>query len=118
MVDNYRWTLDQMISIANLAYIDATSDGKSRDDTFGFYSDMNIGYAGMHPAFDKHLLEQAEQGIGAVGDRGQGTAAGDCEPGDSGGRDGELTAREGDGGGMGHSDILPGVGEGGGEAVQ
>ncbi|RBA29620.1 hypothetical protein DQ226_18400 [Dietzia maris] len=63
-------------------------------------------------------LEQAEQGIGAVGDRGQGTAAGDCEPGDSGGRDGELTAREGDGGGMGHSDILPGVGEGGGEAVQ
>ena len=62
MVDNYRWTLDRMISIANLAYIDATSDGKSRDDTFGFYSDMNIGYAGMLQAFDIQVIDQDEQG--------------------------------------------------------
>ena len=62
MVDNYRWTLDKMISIASLAYVDATSDGKTKDDTFGFYSDMNIGYIGMLQAFDIQVVEQNEQG--------------------------------------------------------
>ena len=61
-VENYRWTLDKMISIANLSYIDATSDGKTKDDTFGFYSDMNIGYAGLLQAFDIQTVEQDEKG--------------------------------------------------------
>ena len=37
-VYNYRWTIDRMISLANLVYIDASADGKTADDTFGFYA--------------------------------------------------------------------------------
>ena len=62
-VENYRWTLDKMISIASLSYIDATSDGKTKDDTFGFYCDMNIGYAGMLQAFDIQTVEQDDTGV-------------------------------------------------------
>ena len=34
-VNNYRWTVDKMISVANLVYIDASGDGKTADDSFG-----------------------------------------------------------------------------------
>ena len=62
-VENYRWTLDKMISVAKLAYADAQADGKSDDDTFGFVSSTEyIGYAGMIQGFGIKLVSQNAKG--------------------------------------------------------
>lgn len=62
MVKNYRWTLDKMISVADLVYTDATSDGKSIDDTFGFSSDYEVPYASLLQACNINLVEPDEKG--------------------------------------------------------
>ena len=62
-VENYRWTLDKMISVASLAYTDAQSDGKTEDDTFGFVSSTEyIGFAGMIQGFGIKLVDRNEKG--------------------------------------------------------
>ena len=65
--------------------------------------------------------QQVEQRIGAVG-LGRKRAAADRgapdDPGDACGCGDETTAREDGRGGMRHSDILPGVGDDDGQAVQ
>lgn len=58
-VRNYRWTIDKMIYLANLVYVDSTADGKTVDDTFGlvgkqwipfiiFGSSSNIKYVDVN----------------------------------------------------------------------
>ena len=62
-VENYRWTLDKMISVAELVYIDAESNGKTDDDTFGFVTSTDyIGYAGMIQGLGIQLIEQDDRG--------------------------------------------------------
>ena len=61
-VRNYRWTLDKMISLANLVYIDATSDGKTEDDTFGMTGHQWIPFIGFLHASNIPLVAQDETG--------------------------------------------------------
>lgn len=62
MVSNYHWTLDQMISLANLVYIDQTGDGKSIDDTFGFAGMLAVPFVNFLQASNINLVEQNEKG--------------------------------------------------------
>ncbi|MBQ8409986.1 MAG: hypothetical protein IJY39_14085 [Clostridia bacterium] len=62
MVDNYHWTLDKMISLANLVYIDATGDGKTLDDTFGISAEHNAPFSSFPLAFDIQMIAPNEEG--------------------------------------------------------
>ena len=62
MVDNYHWTLDKMISLANLVYIDATGDGKTLDDTFGISAEHNAPFSSFLLAFDMQMITPNENG--------------------------------------------------------
>jgi len=62
MVENYHWTLDQMISLANLVYIDETSDGKTMDDTFGITGLQEIAFCGFLQSSNINLFNQDDSG--------------------------------------------------------
>ena len=62
MVLNYRWTLDQMLSLAQMVYIDHTADGKTIDDTFGIVSEQDIQFVGLLSGCNVNLIEQNEKG--------------------------------------------------------
>lgn len=62
MVDNYHWTLDKMISLANLVYIDTTGDGKTIDDTFGIASEQDAAANGFLLSSDISMISQDETG--------------------------------------------------------
>jgi hypothetical protein len=62
MVDNYRWTLDQMISIANLVYIDKTSDGKTEDDTFGITGNQWVPFCAFITSSGIYFVGLDEKG--------------------------------------------------------
>ena len=62
MVRDYTWTLDKMIAIANLVYIDATSDGKSEDDTFGLVGMQWVPWIGFLQASNINLVEMNASG--------------------------------------------------------
>lgn len=62
MVDNYRWTLDQMISLANLVYIDEGSDGHTINDTFGIIGEQDAAFCGFLLASDIVMIEPNEEG--------------------------------------------------------
>ncbi len=62
MVDNYTWTFDKMLSICKLVYIDATGDGKTKDDTFGVSANTNRSTIGFLHASNVNLVEQDEKG--------------------------------------------------------
>jgi len=62
MVDGYRWTLDRMISIANLVYVDETSDGQTIDDTFGIIGCQDIAFCGFLHSSNINIIEQNERG--------------------------------------------------------
>jgi len=66
MVRNYTWTLDEMISLANLVYIDTTSDGKTSDDTFGLTGTQWVPWMGFLQASNIQIVELDEQGNYAV----------------------------------------------------
>ena len=61
-VRGYRWTIDKMISLANLVYVDQTSDGKTEDDTFGITGRQWIPFIGFLHACDIPLVSQDESG--------------------------------------------------------
>lgn len=61
-VRNHRWTIDKMISLANLVYIDQTADGKTADDTFGLTGHQWIPFIGFLHACDIPLVAQDESG--------------------------------------------------------
>jgi hypothetical protein len=62
IVTDYRWTLDRMISLASLVSIDATSDGKTEDDTFGLTGVQWVPFVGFLEASDIQLVDVAEDG--------------------------------------------------------
>ena len=62
MVDNYRWTLDKMISLANIAYIDKTNDGKTHDDQFGLVGYQFISFVGFLHSSNINIVEVDEKG--------------------------------------------------------
>lgn len=62
-VRNYRWTIDKMISLANLVYIDATADGKTEDDTFGISGQQWIPFIGFLHACNIPLVEENDSGL-------------------------------------------------------
>lgn len=62
MVYNHRWTLDKMISLANLVYIDETGDGKTADDTFGITGLQAVPFVNFLHGSDVNLVELNEKG--------------------------------------------------------
>ena len=62
MVRDYEWTLDQMISLANLVYIDATADGKTPDDTYGISGRQWNEFPGFLHASNISIVEQDASG--------------------------------------------------------
>ena len=62
MVDNYHWTLDKMISLANLVYIDTTGDGKTIDDTFGIASEQDAAANGFLLSSDISMISPDDSG--------------------------------------------------------
>lgn len=63
IVKDYRWTLDKMIAISDLVYIDTTADGKTIDDTFGLSSDYEVPYASLLQACNINIIEPNEKGV-------------------------------------------------------
>lgn len=62
MVDNYTWTLDQMISLAKLVYVDATGDGQTIDDTFGIIGEQDAAVCGFLLAGNVSMISPNEEG--------------------------------------------------------
>lgn len=62
MVNNYHWTLDQMISLAHLVSIDATGDGKTEDDTYGLTGVQWVPFCGFLQACDIQLIDLDDKG--------------------------------------------------------
>lgn len=62
MVTEYRWTLDRMISLANLVYTDTNSDGKTDDDIFGLTGFLNVPFAPFIQASNMSVVEMDESG--------------------------------------------------------
>ncbi|MBE6583867.1 MAG: hypothetical protein E7649_02620 [Ruminococcaceae bacterium] len=62
MVREGEWTLDKMISVANLVYQDKTGDGKSEDDVFGFAASAWEPYRSFIHACGMNSMEQDASG--------------------------------------------------------
>ncbi len=62
MVDYYRWTLDQMIAVANLVYTDTTGDGKTDDDTYGITGVQWVPFIPFLQASGIQLVSESEDG--------------------------------------------------------
>ena len=62
MVRDKEWTVDEMISLANLVYIDQTSNGKTADDTFGITGLQYNEFTGFLHAAGIKIMEQDESG--------------------------------------------------------
>lgn len=67
MVENYRWTLDQMINLASLAYIDTNSNGKSDDDWFGIVGYQSVPFVGFMHASNINIVDVDEKGNYVLG---------------------------------------------------
>ena len=62
MVRDYEWTIDKMIEIANLVYIDTTADGKTPDDTYGISGRQWNEFPGFLHASNISIIEMDETG--------------------------------------------------------
>lgn len=62
MVDNYKWTLDEMIKLANLVYVDSTGDGQTIDDTFGIIGEQDAAVCGFLLAGNVSMISPNESG--------------------------------------------------------
>ncbi len=62
MVDNYHWTLDKMLSLANLVYSDTTGDGKTEDDVFGITGRQWAPFIGFLQASNINLVSLNSEG--------------------------------------------------------
>lgn len=63
---DYTWTLDKMIEIVNLVYIDTTSDGKTPDDTFGLAGRQWVPWIGFMQACGIKLVDVDETGAHTI----------------------------------------------------
>ncbi len=61
-VRGYRWTVDKMISLSRLVYIDRTGDGKTQDDTFGITGQQWMPFINFVQASDMQLVDMNESG--------------------------------------------------------
>lgn len=61
-VFGYRWTLDKMISLANLVYVDKTGDGKTDDDTFGITGRQWVPFINFVQASNIKIVDADEKG--------------------------------------------------------
>lgn len=61
-VKNYRWTIDKMISLANLVYTDTTSNGKTDDDTFGITGIQWVPFINLIQASNMKLVDLNDHG--------------------------------------------------------
>lgn len=61
-VYNYHWTIDKMISVANLVYIDATGDGKTADDSFGISAQQWQPFVPFLMSSNIKLVDEDESG--------------------------------------------------------
>ena len=62
LVNDYEWTLDQMLSLAQLVSSDRTSDGKTSDDTYGLSGQQWVPWIGFFHASNINLVEMNEKG--------------------------------------------------------
>ena len=62
MVRDYEWTIDQMISLANLVHVDVTSDGKTADDIYGITGRQWNEFPGFLHSCNINIIEQGESG--------------------------------------------------------
>ncbi|MBQ8407986.1 MAG: hypothetical protein IJY39_03900 [Clostridia bacterium] len=62
LVRDYEWTIDQMIELANLVYIDQTADGKTPDDTFGISGRQWNEFPGFLHASNINIVEMDASG--------------------------------------------------------
>ncbi|MBQ8407989.1 MAG: extracellular solute-binding protein [Clostridia bacterium] len=66
LVRDYEWTIDEMISLANLVYVDATADGKTTDDTFGISGRQWNETTGFLHGCNINIIEPDESGAYTV----------------------------------------------------
>ena len=62
LVKDREWTLDEMISLSSLVYIDATGNGKTDDDTFGITGCCWVPFCGFLTSSNIPMLEQDQSG--------------------------------------------------------
>lgn len=62
-VINYRWTLDKMISLASLVYIDQGEPGKTEDDIFGITGWQWQPFINFMSGSNIKLVEQNDKGL-------------------------------------------------------
>ena len=67
MVTNYRWTLDKMISIANMVYLDTDGNTiQSEGDTFGITGNLWVPFVGFMQAANIQLVEENSKGVPVI----------------------------------------------------
>lgn len=62
LVIDKEWTLDQMISLANLVSMDKTGNGKTKDDTFGIAGTCWVSFCGFLTSSDIPMMAQDQSG--------------------------------------------------------
>ena len=62
LVRDYEWTFEKMFEIASLVYQDATGDGKTKDDVFGFAASAWEPYRAFIQASGMNCMEQDASG--------------------------------------------------------
>ena len=61
-VHGYRWTIDKMLSLTGMVYIDNTADGKTADDTFGITGNQWIPFLVFATSSNVKYVEQNQKG--------------------------------------------------------
>ncbi len=62
MVEDYEWTIDEMLALAQLVSIDKTGDGKTDDDTYGLTGQQWVPWINFFHASNINLVEMNEAG--------------------------------------------------------
>ena len=62
MVEDYEWTLDEMLSLAQLVSIDKTGNGKTDDDVYGLTGQQWVPWTNFFHASNINLVEMNESG--------------------------------------------------------
>ena len=63
LVNDYEWTLDQMLGLAQLVSSDRTGDGKTEDDTYGLTGQQWVPWIGFFHSSNINIVEMNEKGI-------------------------------------------------------
>ena len=62
MVEDYEWTLDEMISLAKLVSIDKTGNGKTEDDVYGLTGLQWVPWVNFFQSSNINMVEANESG--------------------------------------------------------